>query len=92
MAWFCSSMMDWARSISARHPRIRKGTGPVGLDEAAREELPHAVAFEEGILEADEEPGGAGLALPARSPAQLVVDPAALVPVGADDVQASQRE
>ncbi len=74
------------------HPRIGEGTRPGGVDEALREKLPHAVALEERILETDEEPRGTGLALPPRSPAQLVVDPAALVPVGADDVQAPQRE
>src|SRR5207245_4571566 len=40
------------------------------------------------VVEGDEEPGGAGIALPARSAAQLVVDAAALVAFGADDVQA----
>ena len=51
---------------------------PVGLEQ------PHQV-----VLERQVEPGLARVALPAGATAQLVVDPARLVPLGADDVQAA---
>ena len=42
------------------------------------------------VLQRDEELAGAGVALTAGAAAQLVVDAAGLVPLGADDVQAAQ--
>src|SRR5882672_584 len=44
------------------------------------------------ILERQEEARGPGVALPARAAAQLVVDAARLVPLGADDVQAARGD
>ena len=49
-------------------------------------ELPHQVVFER-----EEEPRRARVALAARPAPELVVDPPALVPLGADDVQAAER-
>ena len=43
------------------------------------------------VLAGDEELGGAGVALTARAAAQLVVDAAGFVALGADDVQAAER-
>ena len=49
-----------------------------------------AEALHQVVFERDVEAGRAGLALAAGAAAQLVVDPARLVPLGADDVQAAQ--
>ena len=49
-------------------------------------EDPHQVVFQ-----AEEELGGAGIALTAGTAAKLVVDAAALVPLGADHEQAAGR-
>ena len=48
-------------------------------------ELPHQVVFER-----EEEPRRARVPLAAGAAAELVVDPPALVPLGADDVQAAE--
>ena len=53
----------------------------------------HPLAAEQAhqvVLQAQVEPGGAGVALTAGAAAQLVVDAAALVPLGADDEQAAR--
>ena len=52
----------------------------------------HALGAEDAhqiVLQRQEEFRAAGIALPARTAAQLVVDAAALVPLGADDVEAA---
>ena len=41
------------------------------------------------VFQADEELGGTGIALPSAPAAQLVVDPAAFMPLGADNMQAA---
>ena len=49
----------------------------------------HAFAAEQAhevVLKRDIEPGRTRVALPPAAPAQLVVDPAALVPLGADNI------
>ena len=54
----------------------------------------HALAAEDAqqvVLQREEEARAAGVALAAGAAAQLVVDAARLVPLGADDVQAAQR-
>ena len=54
---------------------------------------PHAVGTEQAheiVFQRDEELRGAGVALAARAAAQLVIDAAGFVPLGADDVQAAQ--
>ena len=55
--------------------------------DAVRAEDAHQVVFEREI-----EPRGAGIALTAGAAAQLVVDAARLVPLGADDVQAAEPD
>ena len=86
-----SSTFFWAPSIrretillsiaspSSMPSRVEDGRDPLAG------ELPHQVVFER-----EEEPRRAGVALPAGAAAKLVIDPAALVPLGADDVQAAQ--
>ncbi len=55
-----------------------------GLDRPLGREDAHQV-----VVEAQEELAGPGVALPAGTAAQLVVDAAGLVPLGAEDVQAA---
>src|SRR4029079_6887430 len=43
------------------------------------------------VLEGQVEAGGAGVALAAGAPPKLVVDPAAVVPLGSDDVETASR-
>ena len=53
----------------------------------------HALGAEDAhqvVLQRQEEFRAAGIALAARTAAQLVVDAAALVPLGADDVEAAR--
>ena len=57
----------------------------------AGHQVADAVAHEQVVLEADEEARLARVALAAGAAAQLVVDAPALVPVGADDVEAAER-
>jgi hypothetical protein len=47
---------------------------------------------EEVVLEGEIEARGAGIALAARAAAELIVDAAGLVPLGADDVQAPEAD
>ncbi|HZF08997.1 MAG TPA: hypothetical protein VFE33_09430 [Thermoanaerobaculia bacterium] len=51
-----------------------------------------AVALQEVVRQADEEAGGAGVALAAGPAAQLIVDPPALVAVGADHIEPAQGD
>ena len=73
----------------------------VGLDRhilfhaEPQHEILHALAAEDAeqiVLEREEETGTAGVALTAGASAQLVVDAARIVPLGADDVQAAERD
>ncbi len=66
--------------------------GHVALEAHALHERRDAVAGEalqEGVLEREEEARRAGVALAARAAAQLVVDAAGVVALGADDVEAA---
>ena len=47
---------------------------------------------EQVVFEREEKARAAGIALPSRTAAELIVDPARLVPLGAEDVQAAGRE
>ena len=74
-------------------PDDRALDGRIGLrpEEARRDQRCDAVAHEQVVLEADEESRLARIALAARPAAQLQIDAPALVPVGADDVEAAER-
>ena len=72
-----------------QHPRLDLGvfgqTETLGQKgDPVRAEQPHQI-----VLHRDEELGFAGVALTAGTAAELVVDPAALVPLGAEDEQTS---
>jgi hypothetical protein len=67
-----------------------RGFGSCG--QAARQQLLDAVAFQQLVVEGDEETRATGVALASGAPAQLVVDANAFVTVGADDVEAPDRE
>ena len=65
------------------------------LHAEARQESGHplaAVDAHQVVLQRQEEPGGAGVALPAGPAAELVVDAPAVVPLGADDVQPAHAD
>src|SRR4029077_17928519 len=55
-------------------------------------ELVGAEDAQQVVLQREEEPRAAGVALASRTAAQLVVDAARLVALGAEDVQAARRE
>ena len=50
-----------------------------------------AEGLDDLVLERDEELGDAGVALAGAAAGELAVDPARLVPLGADHVQAAER-
>ena len=83
--------MRWARAISRAIDRIVDGAGAALGPMRFRDQRHHAVAPDQVVVERDEEARGAGIALPAGAAAQLMVDALALVPVGADHVEAAER-
>src|SRR5205823_12096253 len=58
----------------------------------ALDALHRAEAAHQLVLEREVEARRAGVALATGAPAQLVVDPARLVPLGADDMQPAQLD
>ena len=65
------------------------------LQAEARQHRIHALRSEDAhqiVLQAEEELGGAGVALAARAAAQLVVDAPAFVALGADDVEPARGD
>ena len=85
-------MMRWARAISRRTTALSTGASWLGGRRSARDQRLHAVAHEEVVLEAHEQPRGAGIALAPGPAAELQVDAPALVTVRPDDVQAPEGD
>ena len=93
MTKFCSSTFFCAFSIWRE--RIDGLHGLVVRHLEARHDVLDPVAGEqphEVVLAGEVEARLAGVALAARPAAQLVVDPARLVPLGGDDVEAAELE
>ena len=90
MSRFRPSMTRWPWRISLR----RRSSSTASSRRTSRWRLkkrrPEPVSLEDVVLEADEEPRRARIALAAGPAAELVVDAQALVPVRADDVEAAQ--
>ena len=84
-------MMRCARAISLPTTGWSIGSSRLPVSDATGEQRLDAVADQQIVLEADEEPRLAGIALPSGAAAQLQIDAAALVPVRADHVEAAQR-
>ncbi len=87
---FCASTCFCARSIALRDHAVLDRHALFHAEllhqtrDAVRAEDAHQV-----VLEREIEAGGPGIALPAGTAAQLVVDAPRFVPLGADDVQAA---
>ena len=71
---------------------IVNGVGAAEPPVVGRQQGHDAEALDQVVFQADQEHGGTGIALASGAAPQLIIDPAALVLVGADDVQASQRD
>ena len=84
-------MMRCARATSRRTTGLSIGASDVVGQISRRNQAADAVAHEQVVLEADEEPRLARIALAPGAPAQLEVHAPALVPVRADDVEAAER-
>ena len=84
---FCARSIDAGDHAVLDRDALLHSEAPHDVLQAVRPEDAHQVVFEREV-----EAGGARVALPARTAAELVVDAARLVALGADDVEPAGRE
>ncbi len=87
--WPSTTRCAWA--IAARTAG-ESGEPPASSRPWRRSDSAEAVAGEEVVVDADEEPGGARIALTAGTASELAVDAQALVAARAEDVQPAQGD
>ena len=80
-----------ASHLPADHLRVERIGLPLGQEPFGDQPV-DAKTLQERIFQADEEPALTRITLSTGSPSKLVIDAPALVPVGADDVEASESD